>query len=260
MTQRLETNQPLPASSTTQETSRICALREPAGKSPLNGDLRSRAKRRNKKPRHDMAKCKQTTRTVWHEAGHALIALMNHPESICSLEYFGGDVLDGCLGVCRLEDLTPFGHTADYMPPELDLAGVVAECILTGEDFYDVWWSYSAHGQTDISNFEVKCQRWGIDIDIQMDTMVEHTFFLLTSHRGVLRQIAKKLKRCKCLFSYRGSWLNEVGRTLTPMPNPRLHEALECRHQWMQQFLADKEVLDAYYERRLNANGACSQT
>lgn len=237
----------LPPSKATANAPSFDLLQEQAKKDASNGNWRRRTRRRIRKRMHDMTKCKQATRTAWHEAGHALIALMNHPKSISSLEFYGGKSFDGCLGVCRLEDLTPFGHCADYMPPELDLAGVVAECILTGEDFYDAWWSFEAQGQTDATNFEEKCLNHDLDYRSQMDEMVQRTFSLLISHRGILRKVADKLMRCKCLSSYEGSWLNMVGLSLTPMPNSRLHDVFRRREQLIQQLLEDEAVLDTYY-------------
>ncbi|MBX3112034.1 MAG: hypothetical protein KF857_08505 [Fimbriimonadaceae bacterium] len=128
---------------------------------------------------------------------------MNHSESVCSLEHYGGDSFDSALGVCRLEDLTPYGHFDDYMQPELGLAGVVAECILTRENFYDVWWSHNLEGHTDFCYFMERCEKWDIEVYAQMDEMVERTFALLVARRVAWRKVAKELMRCKCLFSYR---------------------------------------------------------
>jgi len=170
--------------------------------------------RLSKKPRHDIQDSRNLI-SAWHEAGHALIALMNVPScinwvTICPYKR-----------VIRETDMNGFVNLevageenySYYMPPEYLLAGSVAESILTGQDFWECWWN---GGLGDSERFEELHPE--IDLNSKEgEELIDRTYKILERHKDELRAIAKRLLREREIPGWRGQWLNRLGETLPRM-------------------------------------------
>jgi hypothetical protein len=183
------------------------------------------------KPYHDLEDC-QRLRAAWHEAGHAIIAMMNYDASINWLGIYPYKWQQNRMdkaGYCRLEicGVPSYGNYAELMPLEYFIAGCVAESILTDVCPYDIWDSYMYWGDerdgtgNDKSNFYARWQ----GTDDEYYELFDRTERMLRKHKKQLRIIAKRLLRKGEIYGWQGGWLHSVGKTLAPMHNPAIDQA-----------------------------------
>lgn len=99
----------------------------------------------------------------------------------------------GITGFCALN---PMGSTSSYldlMPPEFFIAGVVAESLVTGEEFRDMWEAYRLQSiSAEVSDHCQLSERYEID-DEALDKLANQTRSWLKQHETELLTIAEQL-------------------------------------------------------------------
>lgn len=165
-------------------------------------------------------------RAAWHEAGHVIIAMMNYPasvERVVLYPYKRDQIRTGCAGYTQL-GLIGSHNTAGLMPAEYFVAGCVAESMLTGIHFDELWTFYECTHDVDTGDTWA-LREYHPDID-DFEHTSERVAKLLTLHKKQLRLVAKRLMRKGELPGWYGSWLHSVGEGLTKMSNPAMDTAL----------------------------------
>lgn len=160
----------------------------------------------NSKPKQDLYYSFRL-RTAWHEAGHAVVALLHDVTSVAHIALCKSASEAGYIQLDRC---------ADTMPAEYYLAGCAAEAIVTKECPFDIWDEYicSADNTDDKSKLHAKYPDM---TDSEFEATMNNVITILNSNRRQVRRIAKRLLRRGEVVGYRHKWLRGIAVTLVPM-------------------------------------------
>ncbi len=194
------------------------------------------ALRRNRrtKPSHDIFDC-QKLRAAWHEAGHAVIALMNCRDisrgyviKEIQINKYKSDSRElNSKGYIMLNSIaTGYACLHDYMPPEYYVAGVVSDAILTGSYVNDSWDIYPERIMNKLTD-KGKLHELFPDLTFQDECeLLERTEVILREHLNIIRKITKRLLHYGNL--YYDANVNYLVNDCKRMANDNLVNAIEA--------------------------------